>query len=326
MATRAQKIRLGLFFILSVSALTGFLLVVAGSHLLKPRTPYTIRFEGIGVGGLNKGASVKYLGTTIGRVEEVYIDSAAITTVIVDISVDPKQSNAITGETRAAIGTLGITGLKFITLIPGGPDATPLPPGSTIEGDETFLADVAKQAEIISAKVELVLDRINLLVDERNRQNFTDALAATGELTQNTSALLSANRSHIDESFANLASITRSLAQTAVLLQATSDSLHHILTGAQTRMALDDIGITARHVRQTVEGPLPQLIANLNQMTENIDKTFIHIDQTVLQSRSNILNAMQDLEETLQNFRETTEIIRDNPAVLIRGGSRSDGR
>ena len=221
---------------------------------------------------------------------------------------------------------MGITGLKFITLIPGGSNAAPLPPGSTIEGDETFLADVAKQAEVISAKVELVLDRINLLIDERNRQNFTDALAATGELTQNTSALLNANRSHIDKTFANFASITQSLAQTAVLIQATSDSLHHILTGAQTRMALDDIGITARHVRQTVEGPLPQLIANLNQMTENIDKTFIHIDQTVLQSRSNILNAMQDLEETLQNFRETTEIIRDNPAVLIRGGSRSDDR
>ena len=34
---------------------------------------------------------------------------------------------------------------------------------------------------------------------------------------------------------------------------------------------------------------------------------------------------MQDLEETLQNVRETTELIRENPAVLIRGGGRNSG-
>ena len=33
---------------------------------------------------------------------------------------------------------------------------------------------------------------------------------------------------------------------------------------------------------------------------------------------------MQDLEETLQNIRETTELVRENPAVLIRGGERSN--
>lgn len=326
MATRAQKTRLALFFLISISVLVGFLLVVAGSHLFKSRTPYTLRFEDIGVGGLNKGAAVKYLGTTIGRVEDVYIDSVAITTVNVDVSVDPKQSNAITDETRAAIGNLGITGLKYITLIPGSPSAKPLPPGAIIKGDETFLADFEKQAEVISAKVELVLDRVNLLVNEGNRRNFTKALASTGDLTQNTSELIRDNRANIDQIFDNLASMTQSLSQASAMLQATSDSLHYILTGTQTRTALEDISVTAHHVRQTVEGPIPQLIANLTQMTENIDKTFRHVDQTVVQSRSNILNAMQDLEETLQNFRETTEIIRENPSVLLRGGNRTDGR
>tara|TARA_Y100000588_G_scaffold112010_1_gene122862 strand:+ start:371 stop:1351 length:981 start_codon:yes stop_codon:yes gene_type:complete len=326
MATRAQKTRLAFFFIFSISVLTGFILVVAGSHLFKSRTPFIIRFENIGVGGLNKGASVKYLGTTIGRVEDVYIDSVAITTVIVNITVDPKQRNAVTEETRAAIGTLGITGLKYITLIPGSAAATPLPEGATIEGDETFLADFEKQAEVLSAKVELVLDRVNLLFDEQNRRNFTKTLASTGDLTQNTSDLIRDNRANINQVFDNLASMTQSLSQASAMLQATSDSLHHILTGSQTRNTLEDIGVTAHHVRQMTEGPLPQLIANLTQMTENIDKTFIHVDQTVLQSRTNILNAMQDLEVTLQNFRETTEIIRDNPSVLLRGGSRTDGR
>ena len=80
-----------------------------------------------------------------------------------------------------------------------------------------------------------------------------------------------------------------------------------------------------RQIRQTVEGPLPELVANLVSLTENADRTFVHADQTLLQSRSNIINATQDLEEAMQNFREMTELVRDNPALLIRGGSRADG-
>ena len=327
MATRAQKIRLAIFFVVVNSVLAAFLLFVAGSHLLKQRDFFTIEFAGISVGGLSNGAQVKYQGITVGRVEDTYISPEDIGTVVVEISVDPKKvRSAIRKDTRAVIYNIGITGLKYIELIPGTNEAAILLPGSKIEAGETFLSDIDRQAEILTSKVELVLDRVNRLLDEKNRATFTQALTATGELTQNASDIISQNRTHIDATFENMAAMSRFLATSTATLQATMDSLHQVLTSTRTRQTLTDIQVATHHIRQTVEGPLPELISSMTQMTDNIDKTFIHIDQTVMQSRSNLINAMQDLEEAVQNFREMTEIVRDNPSILIRGGSRTDGQ
>ena len=77
MATPAQKRRLALFFIVSAGILIVFLIVVAGSHLLEERDGYIVEFEDISVGGLNKGAAVKYQGIKVGRVENTYISPPA---------------------------------------------------------------------------------------------------------------------------------------------------------------------------------------------------------------------------------------------------------
>ena len=52
MATKAQKIRLALFFVVSGSVLAFFLVYTAGSHLLKKREFYFVEFDS-SVGGLH---------------------------------------------------------------------------------------------------------------------------------------------------------------------------------------------------------------------------------------------------------------------------------
>ncbi len=81
MATRAQKIRLAIFFFVVNGVLAAFLIFVAGAHVLKKRDSYRIEFAGISVGGLNNGAQVKYQGITVGRVEDTYISPEDIGTV-----------------------------------------------------------------------------------------------------------------------------------------------------------------------------------------------------------------------------------------------------
>ena len=69
----AQQIRLGIFFLVSLAVLALFFIVVAGSHLLSQRDTYYIEFTDMPISGLNKGASVKYLGLSIGRIEDISI-------------------------------------------------------------------------------------------------------------------------------------------------------------------------------------------------------------------------------------------------------------
>lgn len=321
MATRAQQIRLGLFFLVSLAVLALFFVVVAGSHLLSQRDTYYIESNSP-VSGLNKGADVKYLGFSIGRVEDIAIAPDDLATVVVEISVERRLAeNAIRTDTQARIASLGITGLKYIELLGGRNDAPVLAPGSNIAAGETFFSSMQERAEVLSTKVERAVDNLNALLSSENQRVFTDLLGNAGELLATANALVADNRAALDETAANMVVTSRSLVAASAALAATADSLHALLMGAKLQQTADDLQGTMHALRQQMDGPVPLLVARLDTVISHIDRTFVGIDQTVGASRQNILRAMQELEETLQNIRETTELIRENPAVLIRGRS-----
>ena len=321
MATRAQQIRLGIFFLVSLAVLALFFIVVAGSHLLSQRDTYYIESNSP-VSGLNKGADVKYLGFSIGRVEDIAISPDDLTTVVVEISVERRLAeNAIRTDTQARIASLGITGLKYIELLGGSNDAPVLAPGAKIDAGETFFSTMQERAEVLSSKVEQSIDNLNALLSSENQRVLTELLSNAGNLLATANALVADNRSALDETAANMVATSRSLATASEALAATADSLHVLLMGAKLQQTVDDLQGTMHAVRQQMDGPVPLLVARLDTVIGHIDRTFVGIDQTVGASRQNILRAMQELEETLQNIRETTELIRENPAVLIRGRS-----
>ena len=322
MATRAQKIRLALFFIASSAVLALFFISVAGSHLLRERDSYHIEFTDVAVSGLNKGAAVKYLGFNVGRIENIAIAPDDLAKVVVEISIERRKAeNAIRTDTEARMASLGITGLKYIELFGGSDSAAILPPGSSIAASETFFSNLQERAEVLSSKIEQSIDRLNTLLSGENQRVFTDMLRNAGDLMSTANELVQDNRESVDETAVNSAATTRSLADASATMAVTADSLHALLVGAKLQQTVSDVQITVQRLREQMDGPFPLLVARMDTMVHNIDRTFVGIDQTVGASRQNLLRAMQDLEETLQNVRETTELIRDNPSVLIRGGS-----
>ncbi len=321
MATRAQQIRLGIFFLVSLAVLALFFIVVAGSHLLSQRDTYYIESNSP-VSGLNKGADVKYLGFSIGRVEDIAIAQDNLATVVIEISVERRLTeNAIRTDTQVRMASLGITGLKYIELFGGSDDAPVLPPESTIVADETFFSSMQERAEVLSAKVEQTIDNLNALLSSENQRTFNELLNNAANLLVAANALVEDNRSAFDETAANMVVASRSLAQASAMVATTTDSLHALLVGAKLQQTVDDLQVTMRKLRQQMDGPVPLLVARMDTVISHIDRTFVGIDQTVGASRQNLLRAMRELEETLQNIRETTELIRENPAVLIRGRS-----
>lgn len=319
MATRVQKVRLAFFLLGSTIVLVAFLLVVAGSHLLRERDTYYVEFDD-SVGGLMSGDMVKYQGITVGRVENTSISPEKLGTVVVQVSLDRKKvPNVIRQDTRARLYTQGLTGIKYVELVAGTRDAPVLPPGETIETGETFLSNIDERAQVLTEKIERLIDNLSQLTGPDNTQKLNRVLGASGSFMANANSALADNRAHVDESMRNMARMTESLAASAASLEATMDSLRAMLTSAGTRTMMEDLQVATHQVRLQLEGPVPELLANLNRMAGNIDTTVTHIDRTVLQSRKNILAAMQNLEETLLNVRQATELVREDPSVLIRG-------
>ncbi len=320
MATRAQKIRLALFLLFSSALLGGCVFLLAGLQFLERRDTYFIEFKDTSVGGLNIGSQVKYMGLRVGKIEEVKISREDVTTVLVEIAIDPELlPNAIRSDTRASMANQGITGLKYIELVAGSQSAPVLPPGSRIDPNESFLSTIDERAEVLTAKVEQVLNNLIVLTSEQNTTQLTGMLRGASELMQTASAIASENRAPLQTTFAHLQDATQSMALSAANLQAATAELRQILAGKELRGTLDNLNTASRQLRLQLDKPIPDLIANLNQMTTSVDRTFTHVDQTVVQSRDNILRSIQDLQETLQNVRQATDLIKEDPSVLIRG-------
>ena len=319
MATRAQRVRLAIFLVFSSSVLGGFLLVVAGSQLLRQRVTYYIEFDE-SVGGLAAGDPVKYQGITVGRVEDTRVSGEAIGVVVVEISLEAsKVPNLIRTDTQARLYSQGFIGLKYIELTSGSPDAAQLEPGAVLPAQATFMSNMEERAEVLMVRLEGLLTNLTAMTAEQNQRRLGRMIEAGSQLMENTNALLADNSGDLGETVANLARVTDNLAATTASMRATMDSIHVLTSAEETRAALGDLGRAILVLREHLEGPVPELLAGLQQMTGKIDATVTHVDRTVLQSRKNILDAMQSLEETLLNVRQATELIRENPAVLLRG-------
>ena len=140
MATKAQKVRLSIFLIISSSVLLLFFIVLAGNRLLKHMDIYYIIYEDISVTGLEPGAAVKFRGVQVGRVSGLAVQDAAS----VRIEIEVERDTPIKKDTVAILTLVGITGLKFIELTGGSVGSEPLPVGSNITAGQSLFENISQ--------------------------------------------------------------------------------------------------------------------------------------------------------------------------------------
>lgn len=306
MITKSQKIRLGIFVFVAVALLLILLSLVIGSKFLEKRDIYYIAYKDVSVSGLDIGSAVKYHGIRVGRIEELKVDTEDITRIIVKISV--KEKTPIKSDVKAVISAVGITGLKLIELVGGTTEAETLKPNSFIESGPSVFEEITGKAEIISEKLEIVLNNLAEITKEANQRKVEKILT-------NINILLSENREPITNTLSNLDSIsfyaiqfTKSASEAVEKLNTIlhSEELQNLLANSEefsSKLAKVDISTT---------------IEELNDAIKQANDAFLHIDRTVLKSRSDILETLEILKETVDYLNEFSRDISEDPSILLR--------
>lgn len=113
MALHANKLRLGIFFVIIMAIFIGAILWLVGGFTKPLSTDYSCFFPWT-VGGLNVGSSVNYNGVPVGSVTEIGIaQDGRLVRVILQIDDEKfKVDNSIV----ASLYMTGITGLKNVNL------------------------------------------------------------------------------------------------------------------------------------------------------------------------------------------------------------------
>lgn len=319
MATKSQKIRLGIF--ISVTSAIGLIILVAltGQKIFEKRDTYFVKYSNISVQGLEVGSQVKFNGISVGRVERIEIDKKDVGAVIMELSLE--EGIPVKKDTEATLVSLGITGLKIIELQGGTNESEFLEQNGFIAPGQSLFDEISGKAEVITEKIESVLNNFVQMTNERNRENIGTLIEQSASAMSNLNNLISTNQLLIENSLENMNELSANLNKTAISLDKTIQSLNQVLVSENLNNTVANIDTISSNLKGV---KFAELSGEMAKTLVQMNKTMKTINTTVQKSQDDIIESTESLRRSLQNFDEFTRIIKENPSAIIRGVS-SDG-
>lgn len=320
---RSQKIRLGIFIMVS-----GFFLLLiigwfTGRGLFEPKDTYYIAYRNISVTGLDVGSPVKYLGINMGTVRDIRIDPDDFTTIIFEITVE--SDTPIKEDAVADMVAVGITGMKAIEIRGGTEEADYLEPGSYINPGSTMAAEITGRAEILAFKVEEILNNLIGFTQPENLDNFTRAAENISVLADNSTRtirsmdeMLAENREDFRETVSSISNISGTVSNASADFAASMEKFNEIMQGEDIAEVLGNLREISLSIR---EANVQELIENI-AATANYTQSLLSDMEIDFESSSKHLNNnLILLQYTLENLNDAARKISTDPSVLVRGQS-----
>jgi len=260
---------------------------------------YEVYFDGT-VSGLERGAAVRYLGVSVGRVADMRIDPRDSSRVMVVVDID--ASTPISDMTVAELSLQGVTGLLYIDLLRHRPGHRELP-----------LVPSYKYPVIRAGPSRL----------QAFLQSLPDLATATADLIERADRLLS------DNNLASLSSALDNINKASVGLPDTLHQLNALL--GDLRSATAEISSSAKELHGVLDTSAPDIEATLQRLhsvADNLARATDAVDKIIADNRQDIRSFTRDglpeLERFLREGRAAAEEIRslstslrENPSQLL---------
>ena len=209
METKANYVAVGAFVLICMVGLVVTLLWLAGAQYSQEYVYYQTYFKGP-VTGLGDGTTVRYNGIDVGRVTELQFDPSDPQRVIVKLQTKPNLHIRVDSE--ATIESEGLTGGSYVEISGGKKDSAELVPAypgqvPVIKSSQSTLQQLAQSAPKLIEKLNAAADKVNDLLNEKNRKAFGNIL---GNLDQTTAALARRSKD-IDAMLANFSAASAKL-------------------------------------------------------------------------------------------------------------------
>ncbi len=217
METRANHVLIGAFTAGIILAVFGFIIWLGKIDLDKETKLYDIFFNGA-VSGLNNAGDVRYNGIKVGQVKLLEL---AKNPNQVHVRIELEAKAPVKEDTIATLEYTGITGVAYVQLSGGNPEspALSLKPGQeypVIQSRASSLQDLFSGAPKLIGQANQLMESLNKIVDEKNRQSITaileNAEQFTGALAQSSDRITSMLR-NIDLAAKNINDLSADLAK-----------------------------------------------------------------------------------------------------------------
>lgn len=271
MENRAHAITAGLFVIFLTAAAAAAAMWFSGGTATRDKYLLVSEFP---VTGLNPQAVVRYRGVSVGKVENIRLDTKDPHLILIRIAVDRDLS--LTKNVYAQLGYQGLTGLAFVQLNDDGKQAERL----RTDGDDpaqipfrpSALDSMAESGQRLLSNANGLVERLNLLLSDQNQTRFSHIL----ENTEGVTSHLRGTVRHLEPGLKSLPG----LAAGASSVLKHTDQL--IIDLNQITAKINQQGGTVDSLSQTA-GELTDTMHKLREATEGITRNTRGVDRVLLQ-------------------------------------------
>lgn len=314
--TSAQKRRVAIFFLFGIAVILILTALLIGNRLLKREDCYFTRFEDISVAGLSEGSSVKFQGMNIGTVSEISVDKE--NTAVVKVAFCLKPGVPIKEGTKSQLGTIGITGLKFLEL-KGGGQGESIPVGGEIPSEKSGWDEITGKASVIAEKLESILNQFNEALKGVQKDDVEKIVKNVNGISASLDEILVKNKDEIsgvvkesrifmkelNGNMGNVKAITTNIRE----ITAKDGSLAKTLAMLEDTVATFQTDYKSANVQEKVD--------KMFGLVESTQRTVDALQLTFEKSSEKIDKSLDDLSDAMSNFSEFTRIIMENPSALF---------
>ncbi|MBN1578010.1 MAG: MCE family protein [Chitinispirillaceae bacterium] len=298
--SRAQRVRLGVFLIVGLLLLALFVAIPLGFRVKNTTNTFIAYFEGESLSGLEQGATVKFSGVPIGKVDKISYLPKDLQRVRVEMKIQGDFPMKV--DMVATTGAMGITGLKYIEITGGTNEAQPLKPGAEITTKVSAFSTITGKAEAIVAKVELLLNHLNEISNP-------DSLKGIKQILDNVATITEDVQGFVSETRPDISNITGSTNTLITRLDSIAQDIKSITAGVDASISGDRLGHTFSQIDSAAMA--------LKAVAENVSLL-------VQQSREDFTMTMQNIRQASENADQLTKILVENPSLLLRSETQKE--
>ncbi|WP_374606305.1 MlaD family protein [Thermomonas sp.] len=298
METRANYVLIGGFTLLASIFLLLFALWAAKFSSDRNWREYQVVFTEA-VTGLTEGGSVQYNGISVGTVDKLSLAPDDARKVIALLKL--KADTPIKVDTRAKLSQQGITGVPFILLSGGSPQAALLEPGPN---DEIPIIRTEPSAlQNIADTANRLVERMDHLLSEENIRR------------------ISATLDNLEQMTGSIAGQKQDIATLIVNVREITDGLKVTVNSANGAIDGFDKNLVDR---------LPALMDKLDSTVANLDSVAGNANALIAENRPAVNSFANDglaqlgptlaeLRRLIRDLRNLSDRLEDKPASYILG-------